>query len=59
MTNAITDSSDAINMMEAEQSEIKAAVDEFDKSSDDEATQINAHKALMELKRIRDKQRKV
>ena len=60
MTNAITDSwSEAMDMVEEEQGAIKAVVDEFDKSTDDEARQISAHKALTDLKKIRNKQRKI
>lgn len=59
MTNAITDSSsEAMDMVEEEQGAMKAVVDEFDKSNDDEAKQISAHQALTELKKIRNKQRK-
>ena len=59
MTNAITDSSsDAMDMVKEEPGEMKAVVNEFDKSSDDEARQISAHKALTELQKIRNKQRK-
>ena len=59
MTNAITgSSSEARDMVEEEQGAMKAVVDEFDKSTDDEARQISAHKALTELKKIRNKQRK-
>jgi hypothetical protein len=60
MTNAITDSSsEAMDMVEEEQGAMKAVVDEFDKSTDDEARQISAHKALTDLKKIRNKQRKI
>ena len=59
MTNAITDSSsDAMDMVEEEQGAMKAVGNEFDKCSDDEARQISAYKALTELKKIRNKQRK-
>ena len=63
MTNALTDSSSETMAMEEEEEEqqqgaTKTVVDEFDKSSDDEARQISAHKALTELKKIRNKQRK-
>ena len=59
MTNAITgSSSEVMDMVEEEQGAMKAVVDEFDKSTDDEARQISAHKALTELKKIRNKQRK-
>jgi hypothetical protein len=51
-------STDAMDMVKAEQGEMKAVVDEFDKSNDDEAKQISAHQALTELKKIRNKQRK-
>jgi hypothetical protein len=51
-------STDAMDMVKVEQGEMKAVVGEFDKSNDDEAKQISAHQALMELKRIRNKQRK-
>jgi len=47
-----------MEIVKAEQGEMKAVVDEFDKSNDDEAKQISAHKALTELKKIRNKQRK-
>lgn len=60
MTNAITDSSsEAMDMVQEEQGAMKAVVDEFDKSTDDEARQISAHKALTDLKKIRNKQRKI
>jgi hypothetical protein len=60
MTNAITDSSsDAMDMVKEEQGEMKPVVNEFDKSNDDEARQISAHKALTELQKIRNKQRKI
>ena len=59
MTSAITDSSsEAMERVEEEQGAMKAVVDEFDKSTDDEARQISAHKALTDLKKIRNKQRK-
>jgi hypothetical protein len=59
MTNATTDnSSDAMNMVKVEQGGMKVVVDEFDKSNDDEAKQISAYKALAELKKTRNKQRK-
>ena len=49
-------STDAMDMVKAEQGEMKAVVDEFDKSNDDEAKQISAHQALTELKKIQNKQ---
>ena len=52
-------STNAMDMVKAEQGEMKAVVDEFDKSNDDEASQISAHKALTDLKKIRNKQRKI
>jgi len=48
----------AMDIVDADQGKMKAVIDEFDKSNDDEATQISAHKALTELKKIRNKQRK-
>ena len=54
----IGSSTDATDIVEEEQGEMKAVVDEFDKSGGDEARQISAHKALRELKKIRNKQRK-
>jgi len=49
---------DEADMVKAEQGEMKAVVDEFEKSNDDEAKQISAHKALKELKKIRNKKRR-
>jgi hypothetical protein len=54
----IDSSSHSDDMVKAEQSEMKAVVDKLDESTDDEAKQISAHKALTELKKIRNKQRK-
>ena len=51
-------STDSGEMVKEEQGAMKAVVDEFDKSTDDEAKQISAHKALTELVTIRNKQRK-
>ena len=51
-------STDAMNIVEEEQGAIKAVVEEFDKLEDDEARQVSAYKALTELKKIRNKQRK-
>jgi len=45
-------------MVKEELGEIKAVVDAFDTSAVDEARQISAHKALTDLKKIRNKQRK-
>ena len=59
MTNAITDSgTNTMNMVKEEQGEMKAVIDEYDKTNDDELRQISAYKALTELKKIRNKQRK-
>jgi hypothetical protein len=52
-------STGAVDMVKAEQGEMKAVVNEFEKTNDDEAKQISAHKALTELKKIRNKQRKI
>jgi hypothetical protein len=51
-------SSDELDLVKAEQGEIKAVVDESDKSNNDEAKQISAYKTLTELKELRNKQRK-
>jgi hypothetical protein len=51
-------STDATDMVKAEQGEMKAVVDESDKSNNDEAKQISAYKTLTELKELRNKQRK-
>jgi hypothetical protein len=45
-------------MVKEEQGEMKAVIDEYDKTNDDELRQISAYKALTELKKIRNKQRK-
>ena len=59
MRESLMDSStEATDMVKAEQGEMKAVINEFDKSNDAEAKQIKAHKALTELKKIRNKQRK-
>jgi len=56
--NRIGSSTDATDIVEEEQGAMKAAVDELDKSTNDEAKQARAYNALTELKKIRNKQRK-
>jgi hypothetical protein len=55
----IDGSTDARDFAKAERREIKAVNGEFDQSQEDEARQISAYNALTELKRIRNKQRKI
>ena len=59
MTNAKTNGmTDGVDVGKGEQGEMRTVLDEFDKSANDETRQVNAYKALTELKRIRNKQRK-
>ena len=51
-------STDAADMVKAEQRDMKSVVQQFHESIEDETKQIAAHNALTELKRIRNKQRK-
>ncbi len=49
---------DVADMVKAEQSEMKTVIDNLDDSQDDETKQRMAYQALLELKKLRSKQRK-
>ena len=60
MTHIAKDSMpNAVRGLEDEQRKMRVIVDNIDTSQSDELAQISAYDALMELKRLRNKQRKI